>query len=209
MSENQPLSLKQKGLSSINRIQIVKSIPFRIFGVTIPETGDALLLLIYDCPPLSKIVPRRLSARWGLSNDPQDNEQVEMYLGFGDPDSGQSIGSIRNRAIWTDVQRWKVISSVGIFNTLENQPETIFTPRDEYSNVDLASRSTRLALSMYGFSTTSGSSVIFLGNLALTVVLFQRSWRGREVVEGENFEDAEWDESDDYDFDGCDGGGSF
>lgn len=202
MTENQPLSLEQKGLSSIKRIRIVRSVPFRFSGINVAETGDALLGIVYDCPPLSQITPRRLTSSWGVTSDPVDNEQVELMLGFGDPDSGQAVGSIRNRAIWQDIIRWKVITSIGIFQVIDRQPEVIFTPRDEYSNIDLASRSTRLALSFYGFTNQAATIIAIMGNLALSVVLFQRVWKGQEVAKDEDWEDAEWDESDDYDFDG-------
>ncbi len=140
-----------------------------VVATGIPEVlGDPLAWL----PRLGSITPLELDVHYGLQDQPGD-ELPEVHVVLVDVDNLPTIESVRARAIWSGVQNWRTIGTIGqLIQTLSHAEVDWFNP-ETYSMTEFASFTQRLAVCFLIHSNTT-SRFIAMGVMAYSETIIQR-----------------------------------
>jgi len=123
-------------------------------------------------PRLGTITPVEWDVTYGLGTAPSA-VRLEWYLLMVDVDNLPFIGSIRDRAIWGTMQRWRLVGTdAGPIQTLQHQEVDFFNP-ETYNMTEMAAFTQRLAVVVIAH-TDQNQTVDCYGVLTYIETVIQR-----------------------------------
>ncbi len=163
-----------KGSKKDFEVNSIKRGRVSVFGESVAQNtpeilGDVLAWL----PRLGTITPLEWDAFFGDGGD-VTNDVLEWHLLLLDIDNLPTIASIRARALWQALQRWRDFGTAGNEAMVTSKAEVDWLNPEAYTFTEFASFTQRLAMAVIGNSQGNTISMDCIGVLTYMETVIQR-----------------------------------
>ena len=168
------MSSKQAIVSSTKRSSVYfdSQMVFAAAGVQIDAD-----LIFNRIPPMASIAPVELDITFGPTDEPANDERLEVFLSIVDRNNLPSSRSMRDKAWWKTAQHWIVSGTPAtIIQTLKESVIDFFNPRS-FTNVDIGDRANEFVLVVaIGTNQAQTSDILVMATLTYIESLIQREF---------------------------------